>query len=161
MAREPEQLTSTTFNLDMGAQASPYGSLNGMSAPTLPPHARSNTSISPPGIAASAVQGTNSLVATPRSMASQPKEIYAPDFFMEYEYSEYTLACCTPLPLADPDEACSLAELGIAAGATVGEGDHFPPELLDVGHGIALTEEAVESGTADLVPAAPRLDASV
>lgn len=92
-----------------------------------------------------------SLLAIPRNIPSQHEEIHAADFLFEFEYSEYTLACCTPLPAADPEEDRSLVEHGPASHNDAG-GDHqFKAGPLDVGDGLALTEEAVGSGTADVV----------
>jgi hypothetical protein len=42
-------------------------------------------------------------------MDSLDREISANDFLFEYDYSEYTLACFTPLPPIGADEACFLS----------------------------------------------------
>ncbi|KAK4152665.1 hypothetical protein C8A00DRAFT_34644 [Chaetomidium leptoderma] len=54
-------------------------------------------------------QCTNDFLAVPRSLPSQSDEgISIADFIFEFEYSEHTLACCTPLPVATLTEEISL-----------------------------------------------------
>jgi hypothetical protein len=66
-------------------------------------------------------KGTDALVAaTPRSVPSAaPVEISVAEFIFDYGCDEYTLACCTALPVAGPEEEFALGEAG-QAGVEVG-----------------------------------------
>lgn len=64
---------------------------------------------------------------------------------------DYMTACYTPLPDPDNEERLSLTQPRTVMEETEKEEGIFGSEPLEVIEGIALTEEAVESGTADIM----------
>jgi len=64
---------------------------------------------------------------------------------------DYATACYTPLPDPDNEERLSLTQPRTTMEETEKEEGIFGSEPLEVTEGIALTEEAVESGTADIM----------
>ncbi|KAL2020381.1 hypothetical protein VTK56DRAFT_8510 [Thermocarpiscus australiensis] len=72
------------------------------------------------------------------------------------EVSSSAVPCSTPLPVADSDGKLFSAEAGPATKIAQDEQTLFATEVLNTVDGVALTEEAVETGTADMVaPAMP------
>jgi hypothetical protein len=84
-------------------------------------------------------------------MPSLDTEISVQDFIFEYEYSAYTLACCTPLPAADIDEDAFLSGHILTTGGIEGGEGPLGTGSADVVDAVALTEEAAEFCTADVV----------
>ncbi|KAK3990160.1 hypothetical protein QBC44DRAFT_72320 [Cladorrhinum sp. PSN332] len=64
---------------------------------------------------------------------------------------DHTSACFTPLPDPDTDETALLAEPRTVVEEKEEQESIFGSEPLEVIEGIALTEEGVESGTADIM----------
>lgn len=138
--------------------------MSGSSTPASSPTSSSNGTASPPYYSEtrgslwcrerrnSVIDRIGALFAVPRIMPDELEDVYAPDFVLDFDYPEHTLACCTPLPAAEPDEERFLAGYELTAESAAGGQDFLAAEIpaLD---GIALTEEAVEFGIADLVPA--------
>jgi len=66
-----------------------------------------NRTTHPDYITDSTFSDISRLFAVPRPTTpdeSESEVVYGPDFVCEFEYSEYTLACCTPLPECDGAE---------------------------------------------------------
>lgn len=80
----------------------------------------------------------------------QSEEMYDVGLFLPFNPEVFTQACNTPLPTADADEDLFFSEGRTAMETIEEEACRFSAAPLDVPDGVALTEEAVETGTADI-----------
>jgi hypothetical protein len=96
---------------------------------------------------------TTLFAVVPRFNPDELEDVYAPDFILDFDYPDHTLACCTLLPAAEPDEERFLAGYELAPeSAARGQNvlaAEIPAVVVD---GLPLTEKAVGSGVANLVP---------
>jgi len=81
----------------------------------------------------------------------QPEEMCDVGLVLPFNQELYDCACRTPLPRSGMEERLYFANSNGEVEGCQEDGDSFTDQACDIAGGVALTEEAVESGTDDVV----------